>query len=111
MKDTWVRLIDQALLVGGVAEACCVPRRVGPRFSPGDGCSLPLDTICLQLEKVSQEQVASEKEAVGDEDISRALIAACNDAAEPVQRVYECLLATETVVPSPLLRLRMFLQS
>lgn len=54
MKDTWVRLIDQALLVGGVGEACSVLRRVGPRFFPGDGGSLPLDTICLHLEKASQ---------------------------------------------------------
>lgn len=107
MKDTWARLIDQALLVGGIAEACTVLRRVGPRFFPGDGGSLPLDTICLHLEKAAQERVASGKEAVGDEDISRALIAACKDATEPVQRVYDHLLGTGSVLPSPLLRLRM----
>ncbi|KAI5054884.1 hypothetical protein GOP47_0030029 [Adiantum capillus-veneris] len=107
MKDTWARLIDQAILAGGVAEACTVLRRVGPRFFPGDGGSLPLDTICLHLEKVAQDRVASGKEAVGDEDIPRALIIACKDAAELVQRVYDRLLATAVAVPSPLLRLRM----
>lgn len=54
-----------------------------------------------------QDRVASGKEAVGDEDVPRALIAACKDAAELVHRVYDRLLATGAAVPSPLLRLRM----
>lgn len=107
MRDTWARLLDQALLLGGVVEACAVLRRVGPQLFPGDGGSLPLDTICLHLEKAAQERVSSGKEAVGDEDIARALVTACKDSAEPVQRTYERLLATGSALPSPLLRLRM----
>ncbi|KAH7293720.1 hypothetical protein KP509_28G038900 [Ceratopteris richardii] len=107
MKDTWARLIDQALVSGGIAEACTVLRRVGPRFFPGEGGSLPLDTICLHLEKAAQDRVTAGKEAVGDEDIPRALISACKDAAELVQSVYDRLLATGAAVPLPLLRLRM----
>ena len=54
MKDTWTRLIEHALLAGGIAEGCTVLRRVGPRFFPGDGGSLPLDSICLHLEKAAE---------------------------------------------------------
>lgn len=50
MRETWTRLLDQALLAGGVGEACSVLRRVGPLLYPGDGGSLPLHTICLHLE-------------------------------------------------------------
>jgi nuclear pore complex protein Nup155 len=50
MRETWTRLLDQALAVGGVGEACSVLRRVGPLLYPGDGGSLPLHTICLHLE-------------------------------------------------------------
>ena len=38
--------------------------------------------------------MASGKEVVGDEDIPRALIAACKDTYEVVHRVYDRLLAT-----------------
>lgn len=50
MRETWTRLLDQALAVGGVGEACSVVRRVGPLLYPGDGGSMPLHTICLHLE-------------------------------------------------------------
>lgn len=50
MRETWTRLLDQALAVGGVGEACSVLRRVGPLLYPGDGGSMPLHTICLHLE-------------------------------------------------------------
>ena len=51
--------------------------------------------------------MASGKEVVGDEDIPRALIAACKDTYEVVHRVYDRLLATGgAVLPSPYLRLR-----
>lgn len=51
VRETWARLIDQAISRGGIAEACSVIKRVGPRLYPGDGAILPLDIICLQLEK------------------------------------------------------------
>lgn len=50
MRETWTRLLDQALAIGGVGEACSVVRRVGPLLYPGDGGSMPLHTICLHLE-------------------------------------------------------------
>lgn len=50
MRETWTRLLDQALAVGGVGEACSVLRRVGPLLYPGGGGSMPLHTICLHLE-------------------------------------------------------------
>lgn len=51
VRETWARLMDQALSRGGIAEACSVLKRVGSRIYPGDGAILPLDTLCLQLEK------------------------------------------------------------
>jgi len=51
VRETWARLIDQAISRGGIAEACSVLKRVGPRIYPGDGAVLPLDIICLHLEK------------------------------------------------------------
>jgi len=51
VRETWSRLIDQAISRGGIAEACSVLKRVGPRLYPGDGAVLPLDIICLHLEK------------------------------------------------------------
>lgn len=53
IRETWARLIDQALLSGGVAEACSVLKRVGSKVYPGDGAVLPLDTLCLHLEKAA----------------------------------------------------------
>lgn len=54
VRETWARLIDQALSRGGVAEACAVLKRVGSKIFPGDGAILPLDMICLHLEKAAQ---------------------------------------------------------
>lgn len=54
VRETWARLIDQALSRGGIAEACAVLKRVGSRVFPGDGAVLPLDTLCLHLEKAAQ---------------------------------------------------------
>lgn len=51
VRETWARLIDQAISRGGIAEACSVLKRVGPRLYPGDGTVLQLDIICLHLEK------------------------------------------------------------
>lgn len=51
VRETWARLIDQAISRGGIAEACSVLKRVGPRIYPGDGAVIPLETICLHLEK------------------------------------------------------------
>lgn len=53
IRETWARLIDQSLSGGGIAEACSVLKRVGPRLYPGDGAMLPLDTLCLHLEKAA----------------------------------------------------------
>lgn len=52
-RETWARLIDQALSRGGIAEACSVLKRVGSQVYPGDGVGLPLDTLCLHLEKAA----------------------------------------------------------
>ncbi|KAL3644731.1 hypothetical protein CASFOL_009911 [Castilleja foliolosa] len=55
VREVWARLIDQALTRGGIAEACAVLKRVGSHVYPGDGAIfLPLDTLCLHLEKAAQ---------------------------------------------------------
>ncbi|KAF5195837.1 Nuclear pore complex protein [Thalictrum thalictroides] len=107
LRETWARLIDQALSRGGIAEACSVLKRVGSRVYPGDGAGLPLDTLCLQLEKAALERSASGVELVGDEDVARALLAACKGAAEPVLSVYDQFLSNGTILSSPNLRLRL----
>lgn len=53
VRETWARLIDHALSRGGVAEACSVLKSVGPRIYTGDGAALPLDSVCLHLEKAA----------------------------------------------------------
>lgn len=107
MREMWARLLDQALTRGGVAEACLVVKRVGSKLYPGDGVSLPLDTICLHLEKAALERTTSGAELVGDEDVARALFAACKNTAETVQRAYDRLLSSGSILPSPSLRLRL----
>ncbi|KAL2622102.1 hypothetical protein R1flu_002307 [Riccia fluitans] len=106
MRETWTRLLDQAIKRGGIAEACSVLRRAGPQLYPGGGGSLPLDSICLHLERVAQERAALALEVVGEEDIGRALLQACKGAAEPVQRTYDRVLASGAILPSPPLRLQ-----
>lgn len=46
-------------------------------------------------------------EHVGEEDIARALLAACKGAIEPVLSTYDQLLSNGAVLPSPTLRLRL----
>ena len=53
VRETWARLIDQALSRSGIVEACTVLKRVGPHIYPGDGAIVPLDTLCLHLEKAA----------------------------------------------------------
>ncbi|KAJ6768823.1 NUCLEAR PORE COMPLEX PROTEIN NUP155 [Salix koriyanagi] len=106
LRETWARLIDQALSRGGVAEACSVLKRVGSYMYPGDGTLLPLDTLCLHLEKAALERLESGVETVGDEDIARALLAACKGAIEPVLNTYDQLLSNGAILPPPNLRLR-----
>ncbi|CAN4113008.1 unnamed protein product [Withania somnifera] len=107
VRETWARLIDQALMRGGIAEACAVLKRVGSHVYPGDGAVLPFDTLCLHLEKAALERVVSGAESVGDEDIPRALLAACKGAVEPVLNTYDQLLSSGAVLPTPNLRLRL----
>lgn len=107
VRETWARLIDQALSRGGVVEACSVLKRVGSYMYPGDGALLPLDTLCLHLEKAALERLESGVETVGDEDIARALLAACKGAIEPVLNTYDQLLSNGAILPSPNLRLRL----
>lgn len=45
-------------------------------------------------------------EPVGDEDVPRALLAACKGAIEPVLNTYDQLLSSGAILPSPSLRLR-----
>ncbi|KAK1262980.1 hypothetical protein QJS04_geneDACA012013 [Acorus gramineus] len=107
VRETWARLLDQALSRGGIAEACAVFKRVGSHLYPGDGACLPLDTLCLQLEKAALERSVSGVELVGDEDVARALLAACKGAAEPILNIYNQLLSNGSIFPSPSLRLRL----
>ncbi|XP_010271356.1 PREDICTED: nuclear pore complex protein NUP155 [Nelumbo nucifera] len=107
VRETWARLMDQSLMRGGIAEACSVLKRVGSHVYPGDGAGLPLDTLCLHLEKAAMERSASGVEIVGDEDVARALLAACKGAAEPVLNTYDQLLSNGAILPSPNLRLRL----
>ncbi|CAL0312408.1 unnamed protein product [Lupinus luteus] len=106
VRETWARLIDQAISRGGIAEACSVLKRVGPHIYLGDGAVLPFDTICLHLEKAGLERLNSGVEIVGDEDVARALLGACKGAAEPVLDTYNQLLSSGTILSSPNLRLR-----
>ncbi|XP_038977739.1 nuclear pore complex protein NUP155-like isoform X1 [Phoenix dactylifera] len=108
VRDIWARLLDQALLRGGVAEACSVLKRVGSNLYPGNGACLPLETLCLHLEKAAlQERLESGVELVGDEDVAGALLAACKGAQEPVLSIYDQLLSNRAVLPSLTLRLRL----
>ncbi|XP_050130719.1 nuclear pore complex protein NUP155-like isoform X2 [Malus sylvestris] len=107
VRETWARLIDQALSRGGIAEACAVLKRVGSHIYPGDGAGLPLDTLCLHLEKAAMDRLESGVESVGDEDVARALLAACKGATEPVLNTYDQLLTSGAILPSPNLRLRL----
>ncbi|KZV38278.1 hypothetical protein F511_35817 [Dorcoceras hygrometricum] len=107
VRETWARLIDQALSRGGITEACAVLNRAGSHVFPGDGAILPLDTLCLHLEKAAQERVVSGSELVGDEDIARALLAACKGAVEPVLNTYDQVLSNGAILPSLIIRLRL----
>lgn len=53
IRELWARLMEQALSQGGIAEACSVLKRVGSHIYPGDGIVLPLDLLCLHLEKAA----------------------------------------------------------
>ncbi|XP_044489198.1 nuclear pore complex protein NUP155 [Mangifera indica] len=106
IRETWARLIDQALSKGGIAEACSVLKRIGSHVYPGDGAVLPLDSLCLHLEKAALERLDSGAELVGD-DVPRALLAACKGAAEPVLNTYDQLLSNGAILPSPNLRLHL----
>lgn len=53
VRETWARLIDQTLSTGGIAEACSVLKRVGVNIYPGDGGGIPLESLCLHLEKAA----------------------------------------------------------
>nr|XP_043628932.1 nuclear pore complex protein NUP155 isoform X2 [Erigeron canadensis] len=107
VRDTWARLMDQALSKGGIAEACSVLKRIGSHVYPGDSAVLPLDTLCLHLEKAAMDRLVSGVEVVGDEDVARALLAACKGAVEPVLNTYDHLLSNGAILLSPSLKLRL----
>ncbi|XP_022942342.1 nuclear pore complex protein NUP155 [Cucurbita moschata] len=107
VRETWARLIDQALSTGGIAEACSVLKRVGFHIYPGDGAGIPLEFLCLHLEKAALERLDSGVESVGNDDVARALIAVCKGATEPVLNAYDQLLLNGAMLPSPKLRLRL----
>ncbi|PHT55355.1 Nuclear pore complex protein [Capsicum baccatum] len=107
VRETWARLIDQDLMRGWIFKACAVLKRVGSHVYPRDGAILPFDTLCLHLEKVALKQVVSGAESVGDEDIPRALLAACKGVVEPVLNTYDQLLFSGAILPTPNLRLRL----
>ena len=54
-----------------------------------------------------QERLDSGVESVGDEDVARALLAACKGATEPVLNAYDQLLSNGAILPSPNLRLHL----
>lgn len=107
VREIWARLLDQTLTRGGLAEACSVVKRVGSKLDPADGACLPLDIICLHLEKAALDRLSSGEELVGDEDVARALLGACKGLAEPVLAVYDQLLSNGAIVPSLNLKLRL----
>lgn len=107
VKETWARLLDQALSNGGIAEACSVLKRVGSHIYPGDVSILPLDTLCVHLEKASLDRLSSGVESVGDEDVARALIAACKGSTELVFNTYDQLISSGVVPQSLSLKLRL----
>ncbi|KAJ3674127.1 hypothetical protein LUZ60_006119 [Juncus effusus] len=108
VSETWARLLNQALSTGGVKEACSVLKRVGPKLYDGDGACLPLDSVCLHLEKAALERLTKGIELTGDDDVARALLATCHNAYEPVVSVYDKLLSNGAIVPSLSLKLRLF---
>ncbi|KAL6867408.1 hypothetical protein ACP4OV_015432 [Aristida adscensionis] len=107
VREIWARLLDQALTRGGVAEACSVVKRVGSKLDPADGACLPLDIICLHLEKAALDRLSSGEELVGDDDVARALLGACKGVPEPVLAVYDQLLSNGAIMPSLNLKLRL----
>ncbi|KAJ0492375.1 putative nucleoporin, nucleoporin, nucleoporin, subdomain 1 [Helianthus annuus] len=107
VRDTWARFTDHALSKGGIAEACSALTRIGSHVYSGDDAVLPLDTLCLHLEKAALDQMVSGAETVGDEDVARALLAACKGSVELVLNTYDQLLTTAAVLLSPTLKLRL----
>lgn len=107
VREVWARLLDQALTKGGVAEACSVVKRVGSKLDPADGACLPLDIICLHLEKAAVDRLSSGEELVGDDDVARALLGACKGLPGPVLVVYDHLLSNGAIIPSLNLKLRL----
>ncbi|ONL95249.1 Nuclear pore complex protein NUP155 [Zea mays] len=107
VREVWARLLDQALTKGGVAEACSVVKRVGSKLDPADGACLPLDIICLHLEKAAVDRLSSGEELVGDDDVARALLGACKGLPGPVLSVYDHLLSNGAIIPSLNLKLRL----
>jgi hypothetical protein len=63
--------------------------------------------VLLTIIFIMQERLESGVETVGDEDIARALLAACKGAIEPVLNTYDQLLSNGAILPSPNLRLRL----
>ncbi|MFS7992904.1 putative nucleoporin [Helianthus anomalus] len=116
VRDTWARFMDHALSKGGIAEACSALTRIGSHVYSGDDAVLPLDTLCLHLEKaalvrafpsLSNDRLVSGAETVGDEDVARALLAACKGSVELVLNTYDQLLTSGAVLLSPTLKLRL----
>ncbi|KAJ0724992.1 putative nucleoporin, nucleoporin, nucleoporin, subdomain 1 [Helianthus annuus] len=107
IRDTWSRFMDHALSKGGIAEACSALTRIGSHVYSGDDAVIPLDTLCLHLEKAALDRLVSGAETVGDEDVARALLAACKGSAELVLNTYDQLLTSGAVLLSPTLKLRL----
>lgn len=64
--------------------------------------------VCISSVLINiQERVARGVESIGDEDVPRALLAACKGAIEPVLNTYDQLLSSGAVLPTPNLRLRL----
>ncbi|CAA3015892.1 nuclear pore complex NUP155 isoform X2 [Olea europaea subsp. europaea] len=61
----------------------------------------------LRLAAQTLMSLMKRAESIGDEDIARALLAACKGAIEPVLNAYDQLLSYGAILPSPSLRLRL----
>lgn len=92
---------------GGAVEACPVLKRIGLNIYLWDGVVIHLDTLCLHHEKAALERSVLGSESAENEDVARALLAACKGALEPVLKTYDKLLSSGTILPSPALRLRL----
>ncbi|WOL20105.1 nuclear pore complex protein [Canna indica] len=107
VRETWIKLLDQSLARGGVAEACSVLKRVGSKLNTRDGPCLPLDTLCLRLERAALDELELGAEPLSDNDVASSLLEACWGGHENLLNIYNQLLSNRAMLPSSKLKLRL----